>query len=104
MIRKPPADWQPLHEGAAVRTVRTAAAVATGGANVARRGVYAAQGLGCYFFGVLWGFYFFGVLWGFAAIMSGLGGSLPSFIGIGAMAALCFWGGNRAFAKARASG
>jgi hypothetical protein len=36
--------------------------------------------------------------------MSGLGGSLPSFIGIGAMAALCFWGGNRAFAKARASG
>jgi hypothetical protein len=95
MIRKPPANWQPLDQGAAVRSVRTAAAVVTGGANVARRGVYAAQGLGCYFFGVLWGF---------AAIMSGLGGSLPSFIGIGAMAALCFWGGNRAFAKARASG
>ena len=95
MIRKPPANWQPFDEGAAVRTVRTAAAVATGGANVARRGVHAARGLGCYCFAALWGF---------AAIMSGLGGSLPSFIGIGAMAALCFWGGNRAFAKARASG
>ena len=95
MIRKPPANWQPLDEGAAVRTVRTAAAVATGGANVARRGVYAAQGMGCYFFAALWGF---------AAIMSGLGGSLPSFIGIGAMAALFFWCGNRALAKARVSG
>jgi hypothetical protein len=95
MIRKPPANWQPLDEGAAVRTVRTAAAVATGGASVARRGVHAAKGLGCYFFAALWGF---------AALMSGLGGSLPSFIGIGAMAALCFWGGNRAFAKARAPG
>jgi hypothetical protein len=94
MIRKPPANWRPVDEGAAVRTVRTAAAVAIGGANVARRGVYAAKGLG---------FYCFAALWGFAAIMSGLGGSLPSFIGIGALAALCFWGGTRAFAKACAS-
>jgi hypothetical protein len=37
MIRKPPADWQRLDEGAAVRTVRTAAAVAKGSAEVARR-------------------------------------------------------------------
>ena len=95
MIRKPPANWQALHEGTAVRTVRTAAAVATGSANVARRGAHAAQGIGCYFFAALWGF---------AAIMSGLGGSLPSFIGIGAMAALLFWCGNRALAKARLSG
>jgi hypothetical protein len=93
MIRKPPADWQPLNEGTAVRTVRSAAAVATGGARLARGGMHAARGLICYCFAALWGF---------AALMSGLGGSLPSFIGIGAMAALCFWGGNRAFAKARA--
>jgi hypothetical protein len=90
MIRKPPADWQPLNEGAAVRTVRTAAAVAKGSASVARRGGHAARGLGCYFFAAIWGF---------AAIASGLGGSLPSLIGIGAMAAFMFWAGRRAFAK-----
>jgi hypothetical protein len=94
MIRKPPADWQPLNESAGIRTVRTAAAVATGAAKLARGGIYVARGLGCYAFAALWGF---------AAIMSGLGGSLPSFIGIGAMAALCVWGGHRSFAKARAS-
>ena len=33
MIRKPPADWQQLNEGVAVRTVRTAAVVAKGSAN-----------------------------------------------------------------------
>jgi hypothetical protein len=94
MIRKPPANWQPLNEGAAVRTVRTATAVAKGGASVARRGGHAVRGLGCYAFAVLWGF---------AAIASGLGGSLPSFVGIGAMAAFMVWSGNRAFAKARAA-
>jgi hypothetical protein len=46
--------------------------------------------------------YFFAALWGFAALASGLGGSLPSVIGIGAMAAFMFWAGNRSFAKARA--
>jgi hypothetical protein len=94
MIRKPSADWQQLNEGAAVRTVRTAAAVAKSSATVAQRGGHAVRGLGCYFFAALWGF---------AAIMSGLGGSLPSFIGIGAMAAFMVWAGNRAFAKARAT-
>ena len=94
MIRKPNADWQRRDEGAAVRTVRTATAVAKGSATLARRGGHAARGLGCYFFAALWGF---------AALMSGLGGSLPSLIGIGAMAALMVWAGNRAFAKARAS-
>ena len=92
MIRKPPADWQQLNEGVAVRTVRTAAVVAKGSANVAQRGVHAVRGLVCYFFAALWGF---------AAIASGLGGSLPSVIGIGAMAAFMVWAGNRAFAKAR---
>jgi len=94
MIRKPSADWQPFDEGAAVRTVRTAAAMAKGGASVARRGGHALRGLFCYFFAVLWGF---------AGIASGLAtGSLPSLIGICAMAAFMFWLGTRAFAKARA--
>src|SRR5262245_51450255 len=92
MIRKPPSNWQPLNEGAAVRTVRTAAAVAKGGASVARRSGHAMRGLFCYFFAAIWGF---------AALASGLTGSLPSLIGIGAMAAFMVWSGNRAFAKAR---
>jgi hypothetical protein len=95
MIRKPPADWQRLDEGAAVRTVRTAAAVAKGSAGVARRGGHALRGLLCYFFAILWGF---------AGIAGGLAtGSLPSIIGVGAMAAFMFWAGRRAFAKARAT-
>jgi len=89
MIRKPSADWQRRDEGAAVRI---ASAVARGGARVARFGWRATFGLICYFFAALWGF---------AAIASGLGGSLPSVIGIGAMAAFMVWAGNRAFAKAR---
>ena len=95
MIRKPPADWQRLDEGAAVRTVRTATAIAKGSASVARRGGHAARGLFCYFFAIIWGF---------AGIASGLAtGSLPSIIGIGAMAAFMVWAGRRAFAKARAT-
>ena len=95
MIRKPPANWQRLDEGAAVRTVRTAAAVAKGSAEVARRSGQAAVGLVCYFFAILWGF---------AGIAGGLAtGSLPTIIGIGAMAAVMFWAGRRAFAKARAT-
>jgi uncharacterized iron-regulated membrane protein len=95
MIRKPTADWQRLDEGAAVRTVRTAAAVAKGSVRVARRGGHAARGLFCYFFAILWGL---------TGIASGLAtGSLPSIIGVGAMAAFMVWAGNRAFAKARAT-
>jgi hypothetical protein len=92
MIRKPNADWQRRDEGAAVRTVRSAAAVATGSARMAKRGGYAVRGLICYFFAALWGF---------AAFASGLGKGLPSLIGIGAMSALMVWAGRRAFAKAR---
>ena len=94
MIRKPPANWNRLDEGAAIRTVRTASAVATGGARVARRGGHAVRGLACYLFAALWGF---------AAIVSGLALGLPSLIGIGAMAAFMFWAGRRAFAKACAT-
>jgi hypothetical protein len=94
MIRKPPANWNRLDEGAAIRTVRTASAVATGGAGVARRGGHAVRGLICYFFAALWGF---------AAIVSGLALGLPSLIGIGAMAIFMFWAGRRAFAKACAT-
>ncbi len=91
MIRKPPAEWQ-RGESPAVSAVRTAAGVARGGARVARRGGHLARGLFCYFFAALWGF---------AALASGLAGSVPSLIGIGAMAAFMFWIGRRAFAKAR---
>jgi len=95
MIRKPPADWNRPSEGAAVRSVRAAAAVAKGSAQVARRGGHAVRGLLCYFFAIIRGF---------AGIAGGLAtGSLPSIIGIGAMAAFMFWAGSRAFAKARAT-
>ena len=94
MIRKPSADWQRRDDGTAIRTVRTAAAVAKGGAEVARRSGQVVVRLVCYFFAILWGF---------AGLAGGLAtGSLPPIIGIGAMAALMFWAGRRAFAKARA--
>jgi len=93
MIRKPPGDWQQLNEGAAVRTVRTATAVATGGARVVRRGGHAVRGMACYFFAALWGF---------TGIGGGLAtGNLPMIIGVGAMVAFMLWAGRRAFAKAR---
>jgi len=92
MIRKPPTGWQQPNEGAAIRTVRTAAAVAQNGATIARRGGHAMRGLICYFFAAIWGF---------AAIASGLAMGLPSLISIGAMAAFMVWSGRRAFAKAR---
>lgn len=75
--------------------MRTAAAVAKGGANVARRGGRAARGLFCYFFAILW------AVTGLAHSLET--GSLPSIIGIGAMVAIMVWVGNRAFAKARAT-
>jgi hypothetical protein len=93
MIRKPAADFGRREEGTAIRTVRTAAAVAKGSTNVARCGGHAVIGLVCYFFAAIWGF---------AALASGLAmGSLPSLIGIGLMAAFMFFTGRRAFAKAR---
>jgi hypothetical protein len=91
MIRKPSADWAEQAESAAVRTVRTAGAVAVGGAKVARSGRWAAVGVLSYVFAAVWAF---------GAIATGLH-SLPSFIGCGATAAFVFWWGCRCFAKAR---
>ena len=93
MIRKPPADWQPLNEGAAVQTVRTAVGIAKGGARVARRGGYVVHGVVCCFFAALWAS---------VGLADGLAtGSLPSIIGVGAMVAVALWVARRAFAKAR---
>jgi hypothetical protein len=93
MIRKPPANWQPLNEGAAVRAIRTTSAVATGGARMARRGGHFARGLACCFFAALWGV---------TGIGGGLAtGSLPMVIGVGAMVAGMLWVARRSFAKAR---
>lgn len=93
MIRKPPSGWQQPNDGAAVRTVRAASAVAKGSVSVARRGGHAVRGVVCYFFAIIWGF---------AGLAGGIAmGSLPSIIGIGAMSAFMFWAGRRAFDKAR---
>ena len=92
MISKPPESWQ-SGETAAVRSVRTAAGLGKGGALIARRGGHVARGLFCYFFAGLWGF---------AGLTGGLAtGSLPTLVGVGAMAGFMFWAGRRAFAKAR---
>jgi hypothetical protein len=90
MIRKPQADWHRRDEGAAVRTVRTATAVATDSAKLARSGSQAVVGL------VLFGI---AIFWGSTAI----GGGLHNNVGLGAMSALLFWLGYRAFVKARAT-
>jgi hypothetical protein len=42
------------------------------------------------------------ILWGWAALAGGLfAGSLPTLVGVGAMAAFMAWAGRRAFRKAR---
>jgi hypothetical protein len=91
MIRKPPAEWQ-RKPGPTVKTFEAAVQLADRGASLARRGRQAACGVLCYFFAVVWGL---------AALGGLLGGSIPTFIGVGVMAALMAWGGARAFAKAR---
>jgi hypothetical protein len=92
MIRKPPAGWQ-REESAGVRTIRTVARSANSGGRAVRRGGHFVRGLFCFFFAILWGF---------AAFAGGLlAGSLPTLIGVGAMAAFMAWCGCRAFAKAR---
>ena len=91
MIQKPSGDWQrgvtPL-----ANVVENATSMARGGARVARTGGHTLRGLLC------WGF---ALLWGFAALAAGASGSLPTFVGVGLMAAGMAWAGNRAFAKAR---
>ena len=92
MIRKPPANWQRA-ESAPVQTARTLVSAVGHGTRVARRGGHFVRGLFCFFLATIWGF---------AALAGGLfAGSVPTFVGVGAMAALMAWGGRRAFAKAR---
>lgn len=87
MIRKPTTDWG--RESPVVTTARTAA---LGGATAARAA-------GCYARGALcWAF---ALLWGFCALGGLAMGSLPTAIGVGAMAAWMGWSGTRLFAKAR---
>lgn len=94
MIRKPSADWQ-YGQDSLVRTVQTTTRFAKGSVNVARRGGHLARGLFCWFLAILWGW---------AALAGGLlGGSLPTLVGVGAMAAFMAWAGRRAFRKARES-
>lgn len=87
MIRKPKADWG--RESVLVSHTRSAVVV---GAAATKAGTFFLRGLVC------WGF---AVLWGFAALGGLLGGSLPTFIGVGGMAAFMAWSGKRMFAKAR---
>jgi hypothetical protein len=90
MIRKP-TDWHPRHEGAAVRT--DDAAVVTGIARLARRGGQFAVGM------VL---YSVALFCGYVAYTTGPG-NLPTFIGIGAMAAITYGLGRWAFLRALAT-
>jgi len=94
MIRKPSND-RPCREDTFVRTVQAAAGLASGGVRVARGGAHVMIGLLCWFFALLWGW---------AALAGGLlAGSMPTFIGVGLMAAFMAWAGRRAFGKARGS-
>ena len=90
MIRKPQADWHRQDEGAAVRTVRTAAAVAM---EVRRGGMTAAALIP----------YAIAIFVGIMAIANGLATSLPGLTGIGAMAAGTYWVWRRFFAKTAAT-
>ena len=91
MIRKPPANWNAPDEGAGVRTVRTAAAVAKTSADVARRGALTARGLALLFQAAVAGW----------SATVGLF-NLPAFIVVGTIAVVSFWLGLRSIAKARA--
>jgi hypothetical protein len=93
MIRKPDADWG--RESATVAFAQSAHGAASSGATLVGRGGHAVRGLVCWALAVLWGF---------AALAGGLGGSVPTLIGVGAMAAGMAWLGRRAFARARARG
>lgn len=88
MIRKPTEVWG--RESAVVTGARSAAVA---GAAATRAGTYYMRGLICWSFALLWGF---------AALAGGLlAGSLPTLLGVGAMAAFMAWSGKRLFAKAR---
>jgi len=86
MIRKPQQDWHRQDEGAAVRTVRTAAAVVKS----VHRGAAVAPALVIYASVVVLGI---------MAIASGLATTLPGLAGIAAMAAGIYWVWRRLYAK-----
>ena len=89
MIRKPDANWSRRHEGEAVRTVRTATAVAADSVRLARRVGQTAAILLLFSIGIFW-----------SSVAIGCG--LQNMIGLGMMAAFMFWLGFRALVKARA--
>jgi len=91
MIRKPPADWNRVEESATVRAVRAVSAATKGGARAAERGGQFAQGLICYFSAAA-----------FVFVSIPAMASPPTFILVGAMAAVMVWLGTRAIRKARA--
>lgn len=86
MIQKPRGDWQQEPVG-----VSAARAAWTGGTATVRSGGHVVRGVVCA--GVA-------LLWGFVAIAAGLGGSLPTLIGVGAMALGMAWAAKRAFTRA----
>ena len=87
MIRKPDAEWGRESEFAA-----SAIQVARGGAALVSRSGHALRGLICWAIALVWGL---------AALGGGLiGGSLPTLVGVGAMAAGMAWLGARAFKRA----
>ena len=92
MIRKPSQDWH-RRESASVATLRASAAAAGQGLAVARTGTLYLRAL------VLWAI---AAVWGFAALAAGASGSLPTFIGVGAMACGAAYAGRRALVKAQA--
>lgn len=88
MIRKPSGEWG--RESAFVTHARGAAGSC---ATAAKVGTLYIRALAC------WGL---ALLWGFAALAGGLlAGSVPTLLGVGAMAALMAWAGSKMFAKAR---
>ena len=91
MVRKPGSDWG--RESALVTAARSAQEAAARGRSVARIGLGVVRGL------FLCGFAF---LWGFGALGGLLTGSIPAFVGSGAVAALLWWFGSRLIARARA--
>lgn len=89
MISKP--TTVEARDHAAVRLARTTAVT---GMAAARAGGHALRAAVC--FG-------FAALWGFAALAAGLGGSLPTFFGVGLMSLGMAWAGRRALRKAAAT-
>ena len=92
MIVKPPAGSG--RESAAARRLRDLQTAARHGSALAGAGRHYLAGLVCWSFALLGGF---------AALAAGAAGGLPTFVGVGVMAAAMAWNGRRLFAKGRAA-